>query len=313
MKKFIRSVAGPIAAALLCVASGSPSHATTTVFVSGGGQDTNPCTIALPCRSIVHAVGTAGSGGIITCLDAGPYTENFTSLSSFTLDCRGVVYTTHSIAIFVITGTAVTFRNVIFDGALGGGGAVSIDGAKVVFQNCTFQNFTASPGEAVQFVPTAAGAHLTITDSVFANNGVAAGGGGIFIQPSAGVTAGAVIERTQVTGGTYGIIASGTAGGTALVEVRYSTIANNIADGIFSTTAGSVASVVVEHSASIRNVGSGINAQGTGAYVSLNDSFVGWNATGLSTALGGTILSLKNNFIAGNLLPGVTPLSFSPQ
>ena len=59
------------------------------------------------------------------------------------------------------------------------------------------------------------------------------GAAAALIQPSAGVTAGAVIERTQVTGNTYGIYAGGI-GGTALVEVRYSTIANSVFDGIWA-------------------------------------------------------------------------------
>jgi hypothetical protein len=312
MKKLINLVAAPIAAALLCVVSVSPSYAQSTYFVSGSGSDGNPCTPAQPCRTISHAI---VPGGTVSCLDAGPYTEAFAYGFSYTLDCRGVVYTFGSN--FAITiGTrapVVTFRNVIFDGVQGGGGAVLIQSGRVVFENCTFQNFTASPGMAVQFAPVAGPAHLTITDSVFTNDGVAGSGGGIFIQPAAGVTAGAVIERTQVTGNTYGIVANGFASGTALVEVRNSTIANSVYDGIWAVTQGTTTSVVVEHSASIRNGGSGANAQGAGAYVSLRDSTVDWNATGLTTSSGGLILSYQNNLIAGNLSPGVTPLSVSQQ
>ena len=47
--------------------------------------------------------------------------------------------------------------------------------------------------------------------------------------------------------------------------------------------------------------------------VSLSDSTVDWNATGLTTPGGGLILSYQNNLIAGNLSPGVTPLSFGQQ
>jgi hypothetical protein len=322
MKKLINLVAGPVAAALLCVASVSPSRAATTTFVSGGGSDANACTLSAPCRSIEHAIIVAtngANGGVVSCLDAGPYTEGFISANySFTLDCRGVVYAAFSGGFaFSIQNSVVplvTFRNVIFDGANGGGGAVQIQGGTVDFENCTFQNFTgSSPGEAVQFAPSVAGAQLTITDSVFANNGFAGSGGGIIIRPFAGVTAGAVIERTQVTGNTYGIAASGTGGGTALVEVRYITIADSVYDGIFAVTSGPTVSMVLEHSASVRNGGSGINAQGAGAYVSLRDSTVDWNATGLTASSGGLILSYQNNLIAGNLSPGVTPPSFSLQ
>jgi hypothetical protein len=315
MKKLMNLVAGPAAAALLCVASVSPSYAQTTRFVSGGGLDGNPCTLGSPCRTIGHALVVAGNGGTVSCLDAGPYLESINNTLSFTLDCRGVVYPSSSgfvISIQPPTGQVVTFRNVIFDGERSADGAVSISGGRVVFENCTFQNFTASPGEAIQFAPSVAGSQLTITGSVFTNNGVAGSGGGIIVQPS-GVTAGVVIERTQVTGNTYGIVANGFAGGTALVEVRNSTIADSVFDGIWAVTQGTTASVVVEHSASIRNGGSGANAQGAGAYVSLRDSTVDWNATGLTTSGGGLILSYQNNLIAGNLSPGVTPLSVSQQ
>jgi hypothetical protein len=313
MKKLINLVAGLAAAALLCVASASPSYAQGTSFVSGGGSDGNSCTRTSPCATIFRALGFAGSGGIVSCLDEGPYYESFQEARSFTLDCRGVVYAASSGFPISTNAPVVTIRNVIFDGASGGTGAVKITGGKVVFENCTFQNFTASPGFAIDFTPTVAGANLTITDSIFANNGLAGSGGGILIQPSSGVTTGAVIERTQFAANTFGLAADGYGGGTSLVEVRYSTIADSIFDGIWAVTTGSIASVVFEHSASVRNGGNGINAQGTNAYVSLNDSAVGWNGTGLTTSSGGVILSYKNNVISGNLSPGVTPTGTNLQ
>jgi len=314
MKNPTSLVIGLAAAALLYPASVSPSLAASTYFVSGAGNDGNICTLTQPCRSIGRASLVAGNGGAVSCLDAGPYTEAFSTTDSFTLDCRGVVSTNGPYAIAVLGTAVVTFRNVIFDGApYGVGGyAVHIAGGKVVFENCTFQNWTASPGMAVHFVPTVAGAQLTITDSVFTNNGTGSGGGGIIIQPSGGVTASAVIERTQVTNNTYGIVANGSSG-PALVEIRYSSVANNAIDGIWAYTGGSIASVVVEHSASVQNGGNGVYVQGANAYASLKDSTVDWNATGLRTGLGGTILSYGNNVIAGNTSAGVTPVSVGQQ
>jgi hypothetical protein len=40
---------------------------------------------------------------------------------------------------------------------------------------------------------------------------------------------------------------------------------------------------------------------------------VDWNATGLTTSGGGLILSYRNNLIAGNINPCVTPVSVSQQ
>ena len=238
MKKLINLVAGLVAAALLCIASVSPSNAGTTAFVSGRGSDANACTLAQPCRTIGQAlIAVAGNGGIVSCLDAGPYTEAFSSPGVFHVGLPGrCIHSGGGFAITVQTALVVlvTFRHVIFDGAPGGGGAIKILGGTVAFENCTFQNFAASSGVGVQFVPTDAGAQLTITDSVFTHNGNS-GGGGIVIQPSNGVTANAVIERTQVASNNNGIITDGT-GGTVLVEIRYSSIAGNVFDGIWAYT-----------------------------------------------------------------------------
>jgi hypothetical protein len=252
MKKLVNMVGGLVAAALLCVASVSRSYAApTTAFVSGGGSDANPCTVALPCRNIFNAIAAAGNGGVVSCLDAGPYTEAFALSYSFTFDCRGVVYANGGTFAYYVSAPVVTFRNVIFDGAQGGVGAVQITGGRVIFENCTFQNFTASPGIGVQFAPASGGAHLTITDSVFTHNGTASGGGGILIQPSGGFNATAVIERTQIAANTYGIVAIGS-GGPTLVEVRSSSVASNVGDGIWAYTGGSVTSIVVEDASATR-------------------------------------------------------------
>jgi hypothetical protein len=322
MKKVLCLVATLAAAALSCMVSVSPSYATpTTAYVAGGGSDANACTVAAPCRSIGHALSAAGAGSTINCLDVGPYTEAVASGFSYTVDCKGVVYTGAGTCAFSVASAnpnpVITFRNITFEGATTTGCAVQIGGGSVIFEHCTFQNFTASPGNAVQFEPNAvgAGAYLIVRDSLFTNNGTGSGGGGIIIQPSAAVKAGAVIERTEVSNNTYGIYASGYNGGTVLVNVRYSKIANNTADGIniANYTQGSVSSLVLEHSASVGNGGNGIYSQGANAYVSLSDSTVDWNAKGLSTGLGGTILSYRNNLIAGNSNPGVTPVSVGQQ
>jgi hypothetical protein len=312
MKKLISFVAGPVAAALLCVASVSPSYAQTTAFVSGGGSDANPCTVTAPCRSIGHASGLAGTGGTVTCVDAGPYTESIT-VDYLTLDCPGVVYTTRNN--FAVTvpdgGDVVTFRNVIFDGIAGGDGAVHITGGgKVVFENCTVQNFTAGQGIGVLVQPGIHPAQVLITDSVFFNNGAAGAGAGVFVSPNNPGPTNVVIERTQFTGNTYGIFATA---GSSLIEVNNSTIAESAIDGIWALNSGGpITSIVLDHSASVQNGANGINAQGPGAYVSLRDSTVAWNGTGLTMA-GGSILTYQNNLIAGNLSPGATPVSYSLQ
>jgi len=42
-----------------------PAGALTTLFVSAGGSDANPCSAAAPCATITHALSGAGPGATI--------------------------------------------------------------------------------------------------------------------------------------------------------------------------------------------------------------------------------------------------------
>ena len=151
---------------------------------------------------------------------------------------------------------------------------------------------------------------MTITDSLFANNGLTGSGGGIIIQPSGSGGAQAVIERTTVTGNTYGIFANNTGStGSILLHIKDSTVANSAVHGISAYTAGSITAIVIDHSSSLINGGSGILSQGSGGLVFLSDTTVMSNITGLSTAGGGAIYSYGNNRLTGNASDGVTPVT----
>jgi hypothetical protein len=304
-----------LCAVAFAVAAGPAQATNPRSWVSNSGMDSNTCTLAFPCATFARAIMETTAGGEVDCLTPGDFGSGFSITSSLTIDCgAGQVGAITGGGISIAAGPTgvVIVRNLTINGFAnafpGTIGILVTSVGKLVIEHCNIIGFPASPGLGIEFAPSNS-ALLRVSDSTIDNNGTAGSGGGILVQPSAGVTAGVVIERTQLTGNTYGIAAGG-ASGTSLVEVRYSTIANSVFDGIVANTTGPVVSIVVEHSASVRNGGNGINAQGTNAYVSLNDSVVDWNATGLTTSSGGVILSTQNNFIAGNLSPGVTPLNF---
>ena len=116
--------------------------------------------------------------------------------------------------------------------------------------------------------------------------------------------------RTQIVNNSTGIVATGT-GGMVLADIKDSTVSSNSGDGIM-VTGGSTVSVVLDR-VSVDHNGTGVAANGVRGYVLLRDSKVIWNGTGLTTASGGLILSYQNNLIAGNPIPGVTPVSLSSQ
>src|SRR5437868_7152974 len=57
-------------------------------WVSGVGDDNNPCSRVAPCQSFSVAISKIGAGGIISCLDPGFYAA-VTITKSITIDCTG--------------------------------------------------------------------------------------------------------------------------------------------------------------------------------------------------------------------------------
>jgi len=74
--KTIRLAACSILFAVLQVAphcSASALAATPQTFVSGAGNDSNPCTREAPCRTFAHVIGQSDAGGEIVVLDSAEY------------------------------------------------------------------------------------------------------------------------------------------------------------------------------------------------------------------------------------------------
>jgi hypothetical protein len=291
----------------------TPSHAVTNAhsFVSANGSGTT-CTFTAPCLDFQNALTATAPNGIISCMDQGALSSGLFSATvtqSVTIDCAGTAVASWHITING-AGIVVTLRNLNIEGLTFPAGAGGIDfqnGAALFVEHCVIENFNSSGHDiGINFAPTSGQAKLHITDSVIKNNSL----GGIFVVPSGGASAKVVIERSQIENNAYGIIANAT-GGLALVEVRDSTVANNSANGIWSFTGGSIASIIVDHSSSLYNGGIGIYALGTSAFVTLTDSTVVGNATGLATASAGAIGSYGNNRVSGNLSDGVTPTSIA--
>jgi hypothetical protein len=296
---------------VLGLAAATPTHAQTNhhSFISGTGSGSS-CTFTAPCASLSAAIGATVPAGIITCVDQGANAINgsvfgqVTISKSLTVDCAGTSAEAFSIVING-TGIVVTLRNLTINGVGFDNSIIGIDfqnGAALFVESCVIDGWNQGTGAGIHFAPTSGTAKLHVTDSVIKNNGVAAGGAGIFVAPTGGATVRVAVDRTEIENNTNGIFANGT-GGSVLVEVKDSMIANNGTDGVWAFTSGSTSSIVLDQSASVSNGGSGINAQGNGAYVSLDNTTVAWNATGLATSSGGNVLSYQTNKIAGNLSP----------
>ena len=176
-------------------------------------------------------------------------------------------------------------------------------------ENCRIVGFSGlAPGHGIKVEPgNGITTKLHVLDTVITDNGLANSGGGIIVQPTGSGSARVMIERSHIETNTYGIFANGTGStGVIAVHVRDSVIANNAINGIsaFTQAGKSTTSIVVDHSSSNLNGGSGILAQGVGGYITLKDSTVISNGTGLTVANGGNIFSYQNNALTGNVADG---------
>src|SRR2546430_572797 len=72
----------------LCLLAGT-AQAQTRTWVSGVGDDLNPCSRTAPCKTFAGAISKTAAGGEIDCLDPGGFGA-VTITKSITIDCGTV-------------------------------------------------------------------------------------------------------------------------------------------------------------------------------------------------------------------------------
>src|SRR6266446_5933333 len=73
---------------VICVLQAAPAQAQATrTWVSGVGDDVNPCSRTAPCKTFAGAISKTAAGGEINCLDPGGF-GTVTITKAITLNCR---------------------------------------------------------------------------------------------------------------------------------------------------------------------------------------------------------------------------------
>ena len=187
---------------LLPVLCAVPAHAQATrTWVSGVGDDANPCSRTAPCLTFAGAITKTAAGGEIDALDPGGFGA-VTINKSITIDGGGgiasVQVSSGGLGIDVSAGATdiVTIRNVQVQGDLGNGSSPGTagrngiqfnSGAMLAIDNCKVDGFN-NIGIAA-FTP--ANAILNVTNTTITNAAV-----GIILQPSGGVLIGSIDHAT---------------------------------------------------------------------------------------------------------------------
>jgi len=295
----------------------APAHAQATrTWVSGVGDDVNPCSRTAPCKTFPGAISKTAAGGEINCLDSAGFGA-VTIGKSLTILCDGVVggmvvSGSNGVLINAASTDAVTLKGLDIEGLGMTTSAPGLNGVKVLaagsvhIEDCIIRNFrAASPnGFAVNIVPTTA-LKFSIKHTTMFNNGIGATGGGILVKPTAGSTTGA-IDQVSATSNVAGFAADGSGGASGInVSIQNSVLSGNILSGVIAAT-GAVGTAVMVKDSNVSNNGTGFQQAGAGGFLRVGGSMV----TGNTNATSGTVLSYVNNQVNGNGNDGTfTPIS----
>src|SRR4051794_5377267 len=177
-RRFVKFVPA-LALLALAVPSAAFGQATRT-WVSGVGDDANPCSRTAPCKTFAGAISKTANGGEINCLDPGGF-GGVTITKSLTIKCQytegGVLVAgTNAIVVNAAATDKVTLRGLDINGAGGAGGAAptSLTGVKVISARHVniFDSEIYQFQDGVAIVPTSASTGVVLKNNHIHNNGI---------------------------------------------------------------------------------------------------------------------------------------------
>ena len=290
------------AALVIGFSTGAFGQATRT-WVSGVGDDANPCSRTAPCKTFAGAISKTANGGEIDALDPGGFGA-VTITKAITIDGTGTFASilnsaTNGINVNVTTappagGTVtVNIRGLSINGAgttLGLNGINYILGANLNVLDCFIQQ---QSGDGIHY-------GMSTSSTAYVRNTVIKNclSDGVDISTTAG-TAKMAMDHSGMAECGNGMNVKG----NAVVEASESVATGNTQVGF--TTSASGAAMNLERCVSTHN-GTGLNVS-AGASMAIGNTSVTANTT-LAT-ITGQLFTFKNNNVAGGTLSPVTPIN----
>ncbi len=304
----IRRVGVFVALIGLSLIPGMARAQATRTWVSGVGDDANPCSRTAPCKTFAGAISKTAAGGEINALDPGGFGA-VTITKAITIDGGGgqiasvLVSGTNGIVVNAGASDVVTIRNIQLEGLGTGLSGISfLNGAALHVQRVAIRGFG---GVGIDFRPSG-NAKLFVSDSSVLHSGA-----GIQVHPSGGASFATIVDTTLSGNASFGLRAEGNS----------STVAKNVtADGningfIAIDFSGALPLLSIDACVASHNSNAGVAAGFGGAgsaKVLLSNTSIFENANGLSFDANGQIQSYGNNRVFGNGLDG-TPSGTIPH
>lgn len=289
---------------------GSAWAQATRTWVSGVGDDANPCSRTAPCKTFAGAISKTAAGGEINALDPGGFGA-VTITKAITISAEGVeagvlVSGTNGIVINAPASAVVVLRGLDIEG-LGTGlnGIRFLAGGSLHIENCTINNFAQ---KGVDFEPSAP-SELFVKDTIVRGSNNAANGGGIFVKPGAAGSARVSLDNVRLEDNKFGLRVEG---GTLATAIRTSASGNSTNGFIAVATAVGEAVLNLESGKSANNGTNGLHSDQNGATIRISNMIITDNVQNGLSVNAGAIVSSGNNSVFGNGVDG-SPTSTIPQ
>jgi hypothetical protein len=283
-------------AVLLAAFTLAQAQATRT-WVSGVGDDANPCSRTAPCKTFAGAISKTAPCGEIDVLDPGGFGA-LTITKSIKIEADGLiagvlVSGTNAFVVAAQPTDHVVIRGLTFEGLCGSGLAgIKVTGAAAVHvENCYIDGFSVA---GIDFAPNNTQSQLFVENTTIRN----CVGGGVRVRPN-GVPGFAELNKVRMQANLFGFRADDNS--TSIV--RDSVAAGNTNNGFLAFSAGAATNLTLENCTTAQNgvfaasaAGSaGIQVNGANAVVNMSNVMISGNAAGLNEVAGGQVRSWGNN------------------
>jgi hypothetical protein len=281
-----------------CLSLSPASAQASRTWVSGVGDDANPCTRTAPCKTFAGAISKTAPSGEIDCLDPGGFGA-LTITKAITIDCTGtfgsvLVAGTNGINVSAGANDRVVIRGVKFDGFGSGIAGIQFNsGAQLSIDRCFIARFT---GSAINVNATST-TQIYVTDTYITN-----ASNGLSVASSSPQVL-AVVSNSNIVNVANAAVTTSGAGGIAITVVN-----TRIAGATTGVFAGGSGTAIAIDGSSVEGTNTGLNAPVSGAAIRVSNNVIYGNSTNFAFAGGGVIASSGNNRVtpSGAQTPNAT-------
>ncbi|HET9365372.1 MAG TPA: right-handed parallel beta-helix repeat-containing protein [Candidatus Angelobacter sp.] len=291
--------------AIVIMGAGMMYGQASRTWVSGVGDDANPCSRTAPCKTFAGAISKTAAGGEIDALDPAGFGA-LTITKAITLDGGGgqvasvLVAGTNGIVVQAGPNDVVILRNLRINGIVGSGngginGIRFLSGKDLNVENCYIFGFTTNGLDIALNQATQATVH--VFHSVFKqNNGVGIRATNAVLPPVK-----VAVDFTEIALDNIGVEAAA----RSQFEINNSMISGGATAGISADSATGDGIIGIDHSEVVAN-NNGATASGGSVVVTGDTTYVLNSGTALNQSGTGKIFSYGTNRVHDNGSTGST-------